>query len=294
MSRASGPFPANPSPFLRWAGSKKQLLPSLALYWRHGHGRYIEPFAGSAALFFHLAPAEALIADINADLITTYTEVSGHPRAVANRLAKLPKGPNAYRRLRALDPGVMSPTDRSARFIYLNRYCFNGLYRTNSAGRFNVPYGGGKTGKLPSSRHLIECSRLLGSASIMCASFEVTLEEARADDFVYLDPPFRVDRQRVFTEYTASQFGPSHVHSLREWLVRLDRANVRFLLSYAASDEAEYLRKGFHFALVSVRRNIAGFAASRRFTAEMLISNAPPREPPSLDGHPVIQASPEV
>ena len=286
MSRGNRPCPVNPSPFLRWAGSKKQLLPTLALYWRHGHGRYIEPFAGSAALFFHLAPAEALIADINDDLITTYTEVRGHPRAVANRLAKLPKGPSAYRRLRALDPMTMNPTDRSARFIYLNRYCFNGLYRTNSAGRFNVPYGGNKTGKLPSSEHLVACSRLLSSASIMCASFEATLEEARAADFVYLDPPFRVDRRRVFTEYTASQFGPSDVHSLRKWLVRLDRANVRFLLSYAASDEAEYLRNGFHFARVSVRRNIAGFAASRRFTTEMLISNDPPSERPSFGGPP--------
>ena len=264
-------------PFLRWAGSKRQLLPTLGSYWPSSALRYVEPFAGSAALFFHLAPRRALLGDTNLELISTYRQVRRHPRAVAAALAKLKKGRLSYTRLRGLDPSDLDPIDGAARFIFLNRYSFNGLYRTNRAGRFNVPYGGGRTGALPPLSRLAECARLLRSASLVCASFQITLEQARPGDFAYLDPPYYVNSRRVFREYDPSGFDALCVRTLRQWLLKLDRANIPFLLSYADSEEAHLLRKGFHSTSVPVRRNIAGFASGRKVATELLITNSPPQ-----------------
>lgn len=264
-------------PFLRWAGSKRQLLPLLATYSNCSNTRYVEPFAGSAALFFYLAPRRALLADINKELISAYRQVKSRPRAVAAELAGTRRGRHSYNRLRAVNPTTLSGPQRAARFIFLNRFCFNGLYRTNRAGQFNVPYGGDRTGNPPSSAHLFACSTLLKRASLLTSTFHETLDEAVSGDFVYLDPPFRVSHQRIFTEYSPDQFSPKLVRILRDRLLRLDRNNIPFLLSYAQSEEADLLRKGFHSVVVSVRRNIAGFAARRKSATEILISNCPPR-----------------
>src|SRR5947207_1539399 len=121
----------NAQPFLRWAGSKRQLLPSLSVYWNSQYTRYVEPFAGSACLFFHLKPKQALIGDVNDDLIATYREVKYRASEVTSSLKDLKKGPQAYYDLREIDPFLLTPSERAARFIYLNRFCFNGLYRTN-------------------------------------------------------------------------------------------------------------------------------------------------------------------
>ena len=126
------------SPFLRWAGSKRQLLPVLAAYWSDDYCRYVEPFAGSACLFFHLQPPKALLADINQELVLTYQVVRSHPHEVAAALGCLRKSRSNFLDLRAAVPTLLSAPQRAARFIYLNRFCFNGLYRTNRKGQFNV------------------------------------------------------------------------------------------------------------------------------------------------------------
>ena len=135
-------------PFLRWAGSKKKQVPTLARFWNCGFDRYIEPFMGSACLFFDLQPKDAVLGDINNDLIRTFLAVRDHPRAVANRLTKIPLGKRSYYAIRKQRLSDLDPVEAAARFIFLNRYCFNGLYRTNEAGRFNVPYAPLGTGRL--------------------------------------------------------------------------------------------------------------------------------------------------
>jgi DNA adenine methylase len=122
---------SNGKTFLRWAGSKKRLISKLRPYWGEGFRRYVEPFMGSAALFFALEPSEAVLSDINSALVETFCEVRDHPRAVYNRLLRLPLGEDAYYRIRQKDASQLSLLDRVARFVYLNRFCFNGLYRTN-------------------------------------------------------------------------------------------------------------------------------------------------------------------
>ncbi len=260
-------------PFLRWAGSKRQIVPILARYWSGGFQRYVEPFAGSACLFFYLSPRAALLGDINKELLATYRVVRQRYQEVSQILRKMRKGRRQYYEIRALRPERLSPSKRAARFIYLNRYCFNGLYRTNSKGVFNVPYGGYGSGSLPSSDALRRASSLLKRTALVNGDFESVLDRVRPGDFVYMDPPFSVSERRVFKEYDASVFSRNDVTRLRRRLDGLAEMGISFVLSYVESTEAEYLSKGFKVSSVSVRRNIAGFIASRIRTTELLISN---------------------
>ena len=127
-------------PFLRWAGSKRLLLPNLQKYWTKNHKRYLEPFAGSARLFFALKPSRAILGDLNPCLIGTYLEIKYRLEGVLQELKLLPSpDKEAYIDVRSVNNANLTNAARAARFIYLNRYCFNGLYRTNLLGQFNVP-----------------------------------------------------------------------------------------------------------------------------------------------------------
>ncbi|MGD0456982.1 MAG: Dam family site-specific DNA-(adenine-N6)-methyltransferase [Terriglobia bacterium] len=260
-------------PILRWAGSKRRLVPVLRTYWNKNHRRYLEPFAGSACLFFSLNPKRAILGDVNHELIATYLEVKYRVDGVIRELAALRPSREQYDTLRALSPSCLDASARAARFIYLNRFCFNGLYRTNLEGRFNVPYSGERCGALPSSDHLKQCSRTIRHARLINADFECVLSKAERGDFVYMDPPFAVRARRVFREYDPSAFMHGDIARLRSWMDKLAAARVTFVVSYAESEEADILRKGFDHQTVSVRRNIAGFAAKRFLSNEILISN---------------------
>ena len=155
-------------PFLRWAGSKRQLLTRLIDHWPGGNTRYVEPFAGSASLFFELEPPSALLSDINGELISTYQVVCEHPRAVYRSLIRWDNDRTQYYKIRSLQPSDLEILDQAARFIYLNRFCFNGLYRTNGRGDFNVPYGGEKGGSLPSEDLLVSAAAQLSRAELLC------------------------------------------------------------------------------------------------------------------------------
>lgn len=260
-------------PFLRWAGSKKQLLPILSKYWTGNHHKYIEPFAGSACLFFNIKPKNAILGDINKDLIETYQQVKESPVKVIDSLKNFRKGKDEYYRVREMNPHTLTSSERAARFIYLNRYCFNGLYRTNRNGEFNVPYGGERTGSLPSDEYLTACSQLLRNVELIPNDFEETLSRAKPGDFIYMDPPYRVNSHRVFNEYDALTFTQEDLKRLWSWLMKLTDKGIEFLLSYADSEEANYLQGGFQAENVLVKRNIAGFSYNRRATYEVLISN---------------------
>lgn len=261
--------------FLRWAGSKRQLLPVLTSYWNEDHNRYVEPFAGSACLFFRLQPNAAILGDINVELIATYAEVKHRLPAVMAALKGLRKGRQQFLELRGADVSLMTAAERAARFIYLNRFCFNGLYRTNRKGQFNVPYGGDKSGEIPSADVLLKCSSLLKNAELVAGSFELVLEKVRSGDFVYMDPPFSVGSRRVFNEYAATNFDAESLNRLRSWMEKLANKGIHFLVSYAECEEAEILQKGFYKQIVSVKRNISGFVANRSRSTEVLISSIP-------------------
>jgi DNA adenine methylase len=270
--------PASPrqdcAPFLRWAGSKRRLLPVLQTFWTKKHKRYIEPFAGSACLFFALRPPKAILGDLNPELIATYIEVKYRIAAVLKELKRLkPSDKSEYKRLRAIDISTMTPAARAARFVYLNRYCFNGIYRTNLLGQFNVPFSGVRCGSVPSDDLFEKCSSRLRTVRLMKGDFEKVLQHAQKGDLVYMDPPFAVRARRVFREYDPSTFTHDDIFRLRSWMERLNSGGINFVVSYAESDEADILRRNFSYETVSVRRNIAGFTGSRILTNELLISN---------------------
>ena len=262
------------APFLRWAGSKRRLLPILQTFWTPKHKRYIEPFAGSACLFFAIKPPKAVLGDLNPELIATFVEVKYRIAAVLKELKKLkPANKREYKRLRSVDISTLTPQARAARFIYLNRFCFNGIYRTNLLGQFNVPYSGDRCGDVPKDEAFKKCSNRLRHARLVNGDFENVLKHATEGDLVYMDPPYAVRGRRIFREYDPSTFTHKDIARLRTWMEKLNTARVNFVVSYAESDEADVLRKGFSHEVVAVRRHIAGFAAHRALTNELLISN---------------------
>jgi len=261
-------------PFLRWAGSKQLILPKLLSHIsKCKYSRYIEPFAGSAALFFYLSPSKSIICDINSSLIEVYEVVRDSLAEMYECLDAYENKADVYYGVRSMDADFMSKVERAARFIYLNRFCFNGLYRTNKDGVFNVPYGGYKTGALPSYELLKNCSLSLQGVQLMSCDFESLLPHLAAGDIVYLDPPYFSASKRVFTEYNDSCFYSEDLKRLRCFLDHMNSIGVGFLLTYLKSDESSYLSKDFLIEEISVRRNVAADPTKRCFVKEVIITN---------------------
>lgn len=261
-------------PLVRWAGSKRKLLPILSRLVPEHFERYVEPFAGSACLFFYLRPRRAILGDINQELINVYMQVKWRPHEVASVLETYSdRSPAMYYAVRAQNTSSASQVELAARFIFLNRLCFNGLYRTNTQGRFNVPFGGEKSGALPTKTNLDAVSQALRHTRLVPKSFESTLMQVQRDDFVYLDPPYSISNRRVFNNYATDIFSSENLKQLRLYLERLDGIGCRFLLSYGLSREGLALAKGFRARQALVQRQISGFSAHRRKAREILVTN---------------------
>jgi DNA adenine methylase len=263
-----------PQAFLRWAGSKRKLLAHLRPYWS-GHSRYIEPFTGSACLFFDLGPSQAVLSDINRDLVETYIAVRDDPEAVHKAANELPRGEKNYYLIRNIDPHSLDQIDKAARFVYLNRYCFNGLYRTNNSGKFNVPFGRSKTGDIPNLEAFISCAKSLANADLVCGDFEaIVRQNVRASDFVYLDPPYAVKNGKIFTQYDANSFGTIDLERLAALLDYIVEVGANFMLSYALCEEAKEFFGKWNYKIVSTQRNIAGFSHNRKVNQEIIFSSS--------------------
>jgi DNA adenine methylase len=260
-------------PFLRWAGSKRKLLPVLLEAVPPRFDRYVEPFAGSACLFFALNPSSAILADINGELINAYRELKTNADVLARCLSRLVCNEKEYYRIRKWRTASLNPTMRAARLIYLNRFCFNGLYRTNKSGEFNVPYGGERSGKLPTKTMLRACAESLQKAKLLSKPFDQTLNMVKEGDFVYLDPPYSIGSRRVFNEYSNFVFGPNEIKDLKQHLIRLDKNAIPFLVSYGFSREGLDLARGFRSREVRVQRRIAAASPKRKTNRELLITN---------------------
>jgi DNA adenine methylase len=179
-----------------------------------------------------------------------------------------------YYTLREGDPASLSDVEIAARFLFLNKLCFNGIYRTNASGCFNVPYAKPKRRRVVFDFDtLSKTAILLKNASLFHGDFEAVLADTRAGDFVYLDPPYAVAKRRVFSQYQAQSFSERDLDRLRSWLVELDRRGVHFVLSYADSAEGRKLASAWNHRRVRTRRNVAGFAGDRRLAFEVMASN---------------------
>lgn len=263
-------------PPLRWAGSKRSILRVLARHAPSQFERYVEPFAGSAALFFFLDPACALLGDINNELIDFYRVLAARPHAVAKRVAGFDSTGADYYWLRCVTPDSLSRTSAAARFLYLNRFCFNGVYRTNRSGVFNVPRGT-KTGALPSRRDLCRAAAALRKASVRVSDFADTLDAATTGDFVYVDPPYFTRNGIKPGEYGhRSLAGQDDLSRLVNSLNRLSEKGVKYMLSYSRSRRLLELLDAEWVRHIAVRRSVGGVKTARKRSVEMLVTNYVP------------------
>lgn len=257
---------------LRWAGSKRKLLKELRHLTPKGFGLYLEPFAGSAVLFFELAPAKGVLGDINPEVIATYTAIRDEPDSVYSFLETIPKTNEGYYKLRAIDPSTLNGAQRAARLIFLMKACFNGVYRTNRQGLFNVPLGN-RFFALPDREAIDNASRALKNINLVCGDFSNSISNASAGDFIYIDPPYS-DSKRFRGEYSyKGAFKYDDLERLLDICKHLSKKDVKILLSFKESEDIVDALKGWSFKHIEVARSVSGFAHSRRNAREILAYN---------------------
>ena len=265
-------------PFLKWAGGKARLLPILRQSLPpKGFKRYFEPFLGGAALFFDLAPNQAFLGDSNPELINCYRVVRDRPDDLLAALERFRITEAEFYKVRALDPETLPDVDRAARLIYLNKTCYNGLYRVNKQGRFNTPYGRYPDVTLANPATVGAASKLLRRAILSCADYRDTLAVADKGDFVYLDPPYvPVGKFSDFKRYTKEQFYVSDHELLAEEFHKLHARGCFVLLSNSYSKKTLKLYSGFVRRTVRMPRFVNCKGTGRGKVDELLISNYEP------------------
>lgn len=258
-------------PLIRWAGSKRKLLPQLLERVPDKFERYIEPFCGSACLFFELGAPKAILSDINDELINTYKQLKKHSN-IREELIKIPVNEETYYRFRDMNPNELDRKERAIRFFYLNRYCFNGIYRTNSSGKFNVPMGS-RTGDFPCVSTFNSARKKLFKARLVTSDYKKILDQVTKGDFVYMDPPY--SKSDKFTgEYGVGSFNVTKLPQFLDDLREIDIKGAKFLFSYrACKDTADELAKDFHVERVRVMRHISGFKTEWNEVEEILVRN---------------------
>jgi DNA adenine methylase len=269
------------SPFVKWAGGKTQLLPKLDTFIPH-FARYFEPFLGGGALFFHLASRlhfSARLSDANCELVNAYNivkyDVEGLISVLERHERKYRNSPEGYYySLRSARPS--NALESAARFIALNKTCYNGLYRVNANGEFNVPIGKYRNPAVCDRSQLRGASRALNDSDAVVAAldYKKALRKARKGDFVYLDPPFNpLSATANFVDYTRNGFGEKDQIQLAQLFRELDRRGCMVLLSNSDTAFTRTLYSKFHQSRVEVLRAISCKGSSRTGHRELLVRN---------------------
>jgi len=270
-------------PFLRWAGGKSKLVKTLVDFVppSNSYDRYFEPFVGAGALFFHIGPSKAVLSDLNTDLINCYQQVAKHPEEVWNLLQVHREFNNKeyYYHIRSQKPEELKPIEQAARFIYLNKAAFNGIYRVNRQGVFNVPYGPSFKGPALPKKSLLEAvSDLLGRANLLAADYQEVCESAKRDDFIYLDPPYPpTNGTACFTHYTADRFNWDDQREVSKVFRNLDRKGCLVMMSNSDRKEIRSMFQGYYMQRLNVTRWL-GSNGDRFKVHEIVVTNYNPRE----------------
>jgi len=272
-----------PRPFLKWAGGKAQIGDELLKRIPNQFNNYHEPFIGGGALFFRLYRESkiqhAFITDLNEELIDAYIAIRDQVEDVIKLLATYPHAEDFFYQLRSADPWKMDLPARAARMIYLNKTGYNGLYRVNRQGKFNVPFGRYKNPDYCDVVNLRSVSKALQSVEVACAPFENVLEKTKAGDFVYFDPPYvPLSKTANFTAYHANGFTAEDQIRLRDVCVELSTENVFMMLSNSATDavRALYTPPGFTLDEILANRAINSNGNGRGKLAELIVTNYMP------------------
>lgn len=226
-------------PFVKWVGGKRQLLKQfldMDLYPPHGfdasQSTYFEPFVGGGAVFFDLLPQKAILSDSNKDLVITYNVIKNNVEDLIKSLKKHKHNKEYFLKIRAQKVNTLSDIEIASRFIYLNRTCFNGMYRVNSKGEFNVPFGDNKNPLICDEVNLKKVSISLQKVTINHADYKNVLKKAKKGDFVYFDPPYYpVNKTSSFTAYTPDSFLDKEQIELRDTFYELHKRGCFVMLS---------------------------------------------------------------
>lgn len=245
-------------PFLKWAGGKTQLLNSLQPYIPNTFGKYIEPFIGGGALFFKLNHPISVIADLNEELVITYQQVKDNVINLISILESYENSEEYYYKIRGLNTSTLSECERAARLIYLNKTCFNGLFRVNKKGEFNVPYGK-RTGAFLNRENLIRASEYMESTMIYNLDYKETLKRfAKKGDFIFLDPPYQpVGKFSDFKRYTKEFFYENDQIELASIFRDLVNMGCYVILTNSDAPFILNLYKGYHIETIETKRMIS-------------------------------------
>ncbi|MBI2896624.1 MAG: DNA adenine methylase [Deltaproteobacteria bacterium] len=269
-------------PFLKWAGGKTQLLAAFEELFPSRVERYLEPFVGSGAVFFRVRdlhePRAVVLSDNNEELIDAFCAIRDDVDGVIEKLCKHKAAHDKehFYRVRVQKP--RAATARAARLIYLNRTCFNGLYRVNSRGSFNVPFGRYEKPKILDEGNLRAVAEALRGAELLVSHFRETPGIARRGDFVYFDPPYHpLSTTANFTSYTRGSFGPDDQEELASVYAKLDSMGCRVMLSNSDTSFVRDLYRGFHVRTVLASRRINSRADRRGPVREVVVLNYEPQ-----------------
>lgn len=253
-------------PILKWAGGKTQLLSQLLPKIQPTYSRYVEPFFGGGALFFNLRPNKSIIADVNPELINLYQAVADDVDEVIDYLSQYKNEERFFYTVRARDWMQMSTAEAAARTIYLNRTCFNGLYRVNKNGQFNVPYGRYRNPKILDEDALRSASSLLCKTKIICADYKTVLRKnVSSGDLVFLDPPYLpISKNADFKRYTKEQFHEKDHIELAEEVKRLYNLGCHIILTNSNHPLVHELYKDFEIEIVQTKRYISCNGGERK------------------------------
>lgn len=265
-------------PIVKWVGGKRQLLFELLNNMPKSYGRYFEPFIGGGALFFELQTENAYISDTNEELINLYNVIADDVDHLIEDLRSHEIHKEYFLRIREIDrkPEYENWTavQKASRFIYLNRTCFNGLYRVNSQGQFNVPYGDYSNPRIIDEENLYSCSELLKKTQIEHKSFDNILNESQKGDFVYFDPPYvPLNETSSFTSYTKDGFDLNMQFSLKKTCDELSERGVYFMLSNSDTKFINELYAEYNIQKVFASRAVNSNASGRGKITEVLVRN---------------------
>lgn len=276
--------PTTPQPFLKWAGGKRQLLPTIAKFIPTEYTEYYEPFVGAGAVLFSLQPLKSTINDTNSELINCYRVIKEHPEELLAQTQQHQENNSKeyYYNLREQDRQEnfksRSSVARAARIIYLNKTCFNGLFRVNSKGQFNVPYGRYKNPTIAEPSVIRAISSYLNQAqiSILNGDFELAVAEAKKGAFIYFDPPYHpLSPTSSFTGYSTKGFGEAEQVRLKQLCDRLTTKGCQVLVSNSAAPFIRDLYRDPRYEIVEVKagRAINSVSSQRGKIKELVIFN---------------------
>lgn len=267
-------------PFLKWAGGKSQMLDEIIPLMPDNYGTYIEPFVGGGALFFAVKPEKAVIADSNPELINCFRQVAENVEDVIGYLRRYENTAEMFYEVRALDWKSLMPAEAAARMVYLNKTCFNGLYRVNRNGEFNCPFGRYKNPNICDIEGLHLASEVLQNAVILCEDYKKVLSEyAKPGDFVFLDPPYvPVSEYADFKRYTKEQFYEKDQRELSDMVDTLHRKGIHAILTNSNTPLVNELYGKYPMKVIQTKRYISSKSDTRK-GEDVIVTIEPTQKP---------------